>query len=133
MSQYALSVDTGDRDKRPVRNAWQAAVLLFLLLPAFFLLVYNGYLWFSNYGFTEYCEQRPDVYDCGPVWPLLWRLAGEMLLALVVTVVAQLRVRRVPFAVSVVLQLVAVGVLAHVIAAFIEPGNPFEQFQGGLH
>ena len=132
MSQYALSLDTGDQDKRPVRNPWQAAIMLFLLLPAFFLLVYNCYLWFTNYGLTEYCEQRPDIYDCGPVWPLLWRLGGEMLLALAATLLAQLPMRRVPFAVALVLQLVAVGLLGHVMAAFIDPSSPFEQFQGGL-
>lgn len=132
MSQYAVSVDTGDRKKRPARNAWQAALLLFLLLPAFFLLIYNGYLWFTTVGLTEYCEQRPDIYDCGPVWPLLWRLGGEMALALVATLLAQLPLRRVPFAAAIVLQLAAIVPLAHVIAVFMDPTNPFEQFQGNL-
>jgi hypothetical protein len=132
VSQYALSLDTGGQSKRPVRTPWQAALMLFLLLPAFFLLVYNSYLWFSNYGFTEYCEQRPDIYDCGPVWPVLWRLGGEMLLALVLTVIAQLPIRRVPYVLAVVLQILAVGLLGHVIAGFIDPASPFEQFQGGL-
>jgi hypothetical protein len=132
VSQYALGLDTGDRDKRPVRRPWQAAVLLFLLLPAFFLLVYNSSLWFTNYGLTEYCEQRPDVYDCGPVWPLLWRLGGEIVLALLVTVLAQVPLRRVRFAVAVVLQLLAIGLLGHALAAFMDPSSPFEQFQGNL-
>jgi hypothetical protein len=130
VSQYAVSVDTDDRAKRPARSPWQAAVLLFLLLPPFFLLVYNGYLWFTTYGLTEYCEQRPDIYDCGPVWPLLWRLGGEIVLAILMTALAQLPLRRVPFAVAVALQLLAVGLLGHVMAAFMDPSSPFEQFQG---
>jgi hypothetical protein len=132
MSQYALGLDTGDRDKQPVRSPWQAAVLLFLLLPGFFLLVYNGFLWFTNYGLTEYCEQRPDIYDCGPVWPLLWRLGGEMVLALLATVLAQVPLRRVRFAAAIVLQLLAIGVLSHVMATFMDPSSPFQQFQGSL-
>jgi hypothetical protein len=132
VSQYAVSVETDDREKRPARSPWQAAVLLFLLLPPFFLLVYTGYLWFTNYGLTEYCEQRPDIYDCGPVWPLLWRLGGEIVLAILVTVLAQLPLRRVPFAVAVALQLLAVGLLGHVMAAFMDPSSPFEQFKGSL-
>jgi hypothetical protein len=131
MSQYALGLDTGDRDQQPVRGPGQSAVLLFLLMPGFFLLVYDGFLWFTNYSLTEYCEQRPDIYDCGPVWPLLWRLGGEMFLALLATVLAQVRLRRVRFAVAIVLQLLAIGLLAHVMATFMAP-NPFEQFQGNL-
>jgi hypothetical protein len=127
MSQYAMRVDTGERRRR-ARSAWQSAILLFLFMLAGFLLFYVGYLWFTTYGLTAYCEQRPDVYDCGPVWPLLWRLGGQALLALVLTVAAQIPIRRVPFIVALVAQLVAIALLGWTLGSFMASDSPFRQF-----